>query len=648
MESKYPKSEPINDYGIPIFYDNRNGEMQISDTKQFFEGIPNISKEVWREQLIHIRGEISRDKSFLCGYCKKPIYIAGNFEPSSGQKRLHFHHYYNDDEQSCKFHETGRRHSEDEIRRMTFNGQQESKKHKELKRIICDSFLPLVGRENVLEEPTLRGKDGGWRRPDIFVKLPDKSIVFEVQLTYILLSAIIERNEVHRSNDRYVAWIFKDFGDGKGNTLDSERLSKLDIFLANNRNAFVLDDDAIDRTIETQKLYVKVFYRDYYLSEGKVCAKLGSAFVAFDSLTFDECRKMIYFFDSQNRYEECLSELKEEKCLIREETLRQPEILREKEVEERRLAEFERQKRETAEEERKRLEIEKKAEEYREYRKICKQLFTPTKLPQNDYVCLIRQLKEDRSKRQEFLKAIYSFTSQHRRDTQCFNIPLYSNSIKILTELYDDYASTDNPSVMTCLRRCWENISELTTQKNMPDLAIDLLFSPALSHLNYKYFGFISNPNHRLNEDQKNRIQEWIKAYHLNHKSAKDRYTHFFAWMVLLNNKVRQSNYMPLSEAHKLMRNNYKVIRAVISLAFGFLSGYNSKNYRCIDDVIENIEEHHAKYADLFLRYANKTKIYPYSRTVLKNLAQNTPQEHDLDVLMRILFEKSPKLMKKK
>lgn len=641
MESKLPKSEPISDYGIPIFYDNRNGEMQISDTKSFFEGSPNVSKEVWREQLIHIRGEISKNKSFLCGYCKKPIYIAGNFEPSSGQKRLHFHHYYNDDEQSCIFHEIGRRHSEDEIRRMTFNGQQESKKHKELKRIISDSFIHLVSRDNVLEEPTLRGKDGGWRRPDIFVKLPDKSIVFEVQLTYILLSAIIERNEVHRSNDRYVAWIFKDFGDGEGNTLDSERLSKLDIFLANNRNAFVLDDKAIERTIETQKLYVKVFYRDYFISDDKVCAKLGFAFVAFDTLTFDDDRKMVFYYDSQKKYEECLAKLEEDRRLIHEESLRQAEILRKKEAEERRLAEIEQQWREAAEEERRRLEIEKKAEEYNAYLKICKQIFTPNLLPENEYNILIAQLKTDRSRRQEFLNAIYSFTSQHRRDTQCFNIPLYANAIRILTDLYGDYASVDKPSVMTCLKRCWENISELTTQKNMPDLAVDLLFSPALSHLNFKYFGFISNPNHRLNEDQKNRIQEWIKNYHNRPKSGKERYTHFFAWMVLLSNKVRTTKRMSLDEAHKLMRSKYKVIRAALSLAFGFLSGYNSKNYRDMSDVIENIKEHYGEYAELLLKHANSTKVDAYSLNVLRTLAANTTQAHDLDLLINILFERT-------
>lgn len=641
MESKLPKSEPISDFGIPIFYDNRNGKMQISDTKSFFEGSPNVSKEVWREQLIHIRGEISKNKSFLCGYCKKPIYIAGNFEPSSGQKRLHFHHYYNDDEQSCIFHEIGRRHSEDEIRRMTFNGQQESKKHKELKRIISDSFIHFVGKDNVLEEPTLQGKDGGWRRPDIFVKLPDKSIVFEVQLTYILLSAIIERNEVHRSNDRYVAWIFKDFGDGEGNTLDSERLSKLDIFLANNRNAFVLDDEAIERTIETQKLYVKVFYRDYFISDDKVYAKLGFAFVAFDTLTFDDDRKMVFYYDSQKKYEECLAKLEEDRRLIHEESLRQAEILRKKEVEERRLAEIEQQRREAAEEERRRLEIEKKSEEYNAYLKICKQIFTPNLLPENDYTILIAKLKADRSRRQEFLNAIYSFTSLHRRDTQCFNIPLYANAIRILTDLYGDYASVDKPSVMTCLKRCWENISELTTQKNMPDLAVDLLFSPALSHLNFKYFGFISNPNHRLSEDQKNRIQEWIKNYHNRPKSGKERYTHFFAWMVLLSNKVRTTKRMSLDEAHKLMRSKYKVIRAALSLAFGFLSGYNSKNYRDMSDVIENIKEHYGEYAELLLKHANSTKVDAYYLNVLRTLAANTTQAHDLDLLINILFERT-------
>lgn len=633
-----------NDYGVPIFYDNRNGEMQIMDTKRFFDGNPNLSKEVWREQLIQIRGEISKDRSFLCGHCKKPIYIAGNFEPSSGQKSLHFHHFYSEDAEKCIFHE-GRRHTEDEIRRMTFNGQQESRKHKELKRIIADTFISQVGQNNVLEEPTLRGKDGGWRRPDIFVKLSDKEIVFEVQLTYILLSAIIERNEVHRSNDRFVAWIFKDFGDGEGKTLESERLSKLDIFSANNSNAFVLDDEAVGRTIESNELFVKVFYRDYYISEGIICAKLGTAFVAFDSLIFDEERKMVYYFDSQSKYEECAKELEEEKLRqeAEAEERRRLELRRKAaEAEEQRRLEAQRKAAEEAEaEERRRLEIERKAAEYRQYIKISEKLFTSNKIEGQDYEALLNQLKGDHTTRQIFLKAVYDFTAKHRRDKQCFNIPLYTNSINLLTDLYDDYAAADKPySVMTCLRRCWENIGELTSQPNMPDCAVDLLFSPALSHLNYKFFDFIANPHHILKDEQKNRIQEWIVNYHNGRKSPKERYTHFFAWMILLNNKVRNTHGMALSEAQKLMRNKYKVIRAVISLAFGFLSGYSYKNYRDIPDVIEAVKEHFGSYAQLMLRYTNETKISSYSIVTLQRLANTVPQEHDLDDLMEIFFNR--------
>ena len=642
MESKSILIDPINDYGIPIFYDNRDGEMCISDTKAFFEGNPNISKDVWREQLIQIRGEISKNKSFLCGHCKKPIYIAGNFEPSSGQKRLHFHHFYNDDAEGCIFYESGHRHSEDEIRRMIFNGQQESKKHKELKRIISESFIHLAGRDNVLEEPTLRGKDGGWRRPDIFVRLPDKSIVFEVQLTYILLSAIIERNEVHRSNDRYVVWIFKDFGDGEGNTLDSERLSKLDIFLANNRNAFVLDDDAIACTKQSGELYLKVYYRDYMISDGKLCAKLGSALVAFDGLTFDEDRKMVFYFDSEKKFGECNIQLEELNRQEYEEQQRLQTILRKQEEEKKRLAEEERERKEKEEQEIRRKEIERKAEDYKQYRKICNLIFTSRPLSSSDYNCLIKQLSEDPSKRQTLLQAVYNFTSQHRRDTHCLNIPLYSNSIRILTDLYDKFAASDSPSVMTCLRRCWENLGELTSQPNMPDLAVDLLFSPALSHLNYKYFGFIFNRNHLLKDDEKNKIQDWIRAYHNRRKTSKERYTHFFAWMVLLNNKVRISQRMPLGVAQKLMRDKYKVIRAVISLHFGFLSGYNSKSYRDIPDVVENIKNHHGEYTELILRYANPTKTSPYLISTLSTLKTTTSQKHDLDLLMQILFEKTP------
>ena len=54
------KREVYSDYGIPIFYDNRNGEMILRDTKEFFEGEQAASYDVWKDQLLKIRGDQSR------------------------------------------------------------------------------------------------------------------------------------------------------------------------------------------------------------------------------------------------------------------------------------------------------------------------------------------------------------------------------------------------------------------------------------------------------------------------------------------------------------------------------------------------------------------------------------------------------------
>lgn len=641
MTKQSKPTEAISDYGIPVFYDNRKGAMLISDTKKFFAGPPNMSEEVWREELINIRREISRDKSFLCGHCKKPIYMAGNYEPSAGHKRLHFHHFFSEDAKCCKFHDGGKRHTEDEIRRMIFNGQQESKEHKELKRIIAESFIPFAGRENVMEEPILRGKDGGWRWPDIFVNLPDKSIVFEVQLTYILLTAVQERNDVHRSNERYVAWIFKDFGDGDGLTLDSERLSRLDIFLANNRNAFVLDDEAAARTQERGKLWVKVYFRDYHISSGRLCASLGTAFVAFDSLTFDQDRKMVYYFDSQTKYDECLAKLEEEKRSAEQEARKQEEVKRKQEEERRLKAELERQRQEELAQKQRLEEIDRKAEAYRSYMKIRDRIFSPNALSADDYNYLIEQFRTDEDTRQNLLRAIFNFTEEHRRDRHCLNVPLYANPIRILTELYPEYSAYGKPSVMLCLKRCWENLAALADRPGMPDLAVDLLFSPALSHINALFLSFIANPGHRLTDEQRTRIQTWLIDYHTRPSDGKNRYTNFYAWMMLLDNKVRTIGSIPLSEAHTLMRGRYKVIRTVMSFAFGFLSGFNTKDYRNLGDVMNEVENHHSDYAALILRHANPQKAGPYLMAKLRNLAETRPQKHDLDTLIRLLFLKT-------
>ncbi|WP_286437656.1 DUF6035 family protein [Bacteroides acidifaciens] len=631
------KLDTYSDYSIPVFYDNRDGNMILKDTKEFFEGESYVSEEVTKDYLLKIRSEVSLNKSFLCGHCKRPIYISGRLNPCNRQKKLHFQHFHYDDGEECPFHD-GKYYTQDEIRRMIFNGRQESPEHRKLKQIIKDSFIPRVGNQHVFEEPTLRGNDGGWRRPDIYVELPDKNVVFEVQLTYIFLSVITERNIVHRNNGRFVMWVFKDFGDGKGLTLDTERLSKLDIFAANNFNAFVLDDDAIEETYLTGNLHLTVYYHDYYNVIGRTNAKLGKALVSFDELAFDEERKLVYYFDSESKLLECKKELEDEKAQqIEDELNRQREEERKKRLQEKIEEEERRKDMELQEAEEEKLRHQK----YKNFGKINK-LFSSKLLTDYEMESLISIARTDYEFRQQALEYIYNFTYNHRRDSNASYGAYYQNSINFLSVLYKDYASNGKPNVITCLKRCWENLSEIAKFQGGRDYTIDALYSPSLSNINYKFFDFIFSPNHILLQSQRKDIQEWLFEYHHSSyagKPGKDRYKHFYAWMVLLNDKVKKTNTLDLSLAQKLMKNKRKVIRAIISVGFGFLSGYNN-DYHSLFDVVEAFKNDFPEYAGLY-SFVSTNMRNKWAISELSKIASTQSQNHDLDTLISILFTKS-------
>ena len=95
------------------------------------------------------------------------------------------------------------------------------------------------------------------------------------------------------------------------------------------------------------------------ISDGKLCAKLGSALGAFDELTFDEDRKMVFYFDSEKKLGECKTQLEELNRQAYEEQQRLHAILRKQEEEKQRLAEEERIRKEIEEQEIRRKEIER-------------------------------------------------------------------------------------------------------------------------------------------------------------------------------------------------------------------------------------------------------------------------------------------------
>ena len=173
-----------------------------------------------------------------------------------------------------------------------------------------------------------------------------------------------------------------------------------------------------------------------------------------------------------------------------------------------------------------------------------------------------------------------------------------------------EFASKGNPSVMTCLKRCWENLAFVSQYPGGKDYTVDALFSPSLSNLNLHFFDFILSPNHRLLPEQRKQIQDWLRLYHrspIAGEIGKDRYKHFYSWMVLLNDKVKTHSHLSISSAQKLMKKKYKVIRGIISMRFGFLSGYNG-DYKSLKDVVEFSKTKSPEYAGTCCMIIPETK----------------------------------------
>lgn len=87
------------------------------------------------------------------------------------------------------------------------------------------------------------------------------------------------------------------------------------------------------------------------------------------------------------------------------------------------------------------------------------------------------------------------------------------------------------------------------------------------------------------------------------------------------------------------MKNKRKVIRAIISVGFGFLSGYNN-DYHSRSDVVEAFKNDFPEYAGLY-SFVSTNMRNKWAISELSKIASTQSQNHDLDTLISILFTKS-------
>jgi hypothetical protein len=230
-----------------------------------------------------------REPLFICYFCGQNIKINGG---GYTKKVLHFAHKKDSD--FCKL-KTDTYYSKLEIERLKYNGAKESPLHFETKNLI-KKFIELNNDfSNIKLEKVVRGNLNylEWKKPDISATYVKFDVVFEIQLSTTFLSVIVDREYFYKENKTYILWVFKNFSVDEF----KQRFTEKDVFYSNNRNAFVLDDEAINLSQQNNDLFLLCYYQKPIIENLRIIYNWEFEYVRFNQLTFNEINFKIYFFD---------------------------------------------------------------------------------------------------------------------------------------------------------------------------------------------------------------------------------------------------------------------------------------------------------------------------------------------------------------
>lgn len=235
-----------------------------------------------------------RDPFLVCSTCGQLLQISGG--RGERKKVTYFKHFK--DSKDCPI-KTDSNSSRENILRGKYNGQKEGKEHIETKRLIA-SFLELnkstkgeISRCDL--EKVIKGNRDflKWRKPDITSLFKDKTLVFEIQLSTTFLDVICERQYFYKEKQMFILWVFRKFEIEE----DKQRFTQKDVFYSNNRNAFILNDEAIRLSEEHKDLYLLCQYQEPIARGERLTYEWRGKYVCLSELIFDETTYKVYYYD---------------------------------------------------------------------------------------------------------------------------------------------------------------------------------------------------------------------------------------------------------------------------------------------------------------------------------------------------------------
>lgn len=284
------------DYTVKAYYDTTDEEHIVRDSAAFFANKYSIFEG--QNYFFEERAKIARgEKNYICGFCKHRLRICGG----QGDKKqtLHFRHFSGENK-GCIYEEE-KPLTREEVLRIKYNGAKESRKHEEYKNFVAERLLsmtvPKLSEQDVLVEKVYRSETvpREWRKPDVLAKFPDKTIAFELQLSTTFLSVITEREIFYQKQKIFIFWIFDSFSAESEEQLFAQK----DILVSNVYNVFVLDKEAMERSVQENTLYLRCYYVDFKIENGKILSdNMKSKLTSLSELTFREADYKVFYIDA--------------------------------------------------------------------------------------------------------------------------------------------------------------------------------------------------------------------------------------------------------------------------------------------------------------------------------------------------------------
>ena len=245
-----------------------------------------------------------------CNFCKESLYI------SHRGGAPFFSHRRTDDIVLLKCPQRSESQSTiDDIRALKYMGQQESRRHIDLKNKISKYLLSdsSIDPQTVLQETRLT-IEGEWRRPDVQAVHKNRLIAFEAQVSTEMASMIVAR-EYFYERFGHIIWVLPSLN------VTNINQSVKDILVSNNDHLFVLDNEAEEESTKQKKLVLNCWIHWPYIADTTIEYQWESHLVSLDEIDFSDGRAMVKnVSDEERKLKKFVDQLSDKKINAKKET----------------------------------------------------------------------------------------------------------------------------------------------------------------------------------------------------------------------------------------------------------------------------------------------------------------------------------------